>query len=163
VSFDPTLLLMGGLLVVLVIFMIRNNRKRKREAETLQNSVRPGAEVMTNFGVYGKIVSIDDAENKIVLETSPKHYLTVHRQVVSRVVTPSGAPAETMSEAIESGVADLALNPEKESGKLTIDPQYGERVSPKKPAVKKTAAAAKPAAKKPASSAKPAAKKPASK
>jgi hypothetical protein len=35
---------------------------------------------------------------------------------------------------VGKAVADVALNPEKESGKLAIDPQFGERVQ--KPAAK---------------------------
>ena len=140
-KFDPTLLLMGGVLVVLVVFMIRNSRKRKRDAEEMMNKVRPGVEVMTNFGLYGKIKSIDDVENKVVLETSPGQTMTVHRQTIARVVD-SPAVSRSMGESIGKDVADVALNPEKEAGKLAIDPQYGERVTDakpkKKPAPRKT-------------------------
>jgi preprotein translocase subunit YajC len=142
-TFDPTLLLMGAVLVVLIIFMVRNSRKRRREALEMQDKLKVGAEVMTNFGLYAKVKKIDDAENKIVLETSPGQTMTVHRQVIARVVDAATAGA-TKSEAIGKAVADVALNPEKESGKLAIDPQFGERVQ-------KSAAKAKPAAKSPQS------------
>ena len=64
---DPTLLLMGAVLVVLIIFMVRNSRKRRRDALEMQEKLKPGAEVMTNFGLYGKVKKIDDVENKLVL------------------------------------------------------------------------------------------------
>lgn len=131
-KFDPTLLLMGAVLVVLIIFMVRNSRKRKRDAQEMQDKVRPGVEVMTNFGVYGKIKKIDEVDNKVVLETSPGHTLTVHRQTIARVVDGENA-ARTAGESMGKDVADLALEPEKESGKLAIDPQYGERVQEDKP------------------------------
>ena len=35
---------------------------------------------MTNFGVFGTILSIDEEENQVLLETSPGTVLTVHRQ-----------------------------------------------------------------------------------
>ncbi len=151
-QFDPTMILMLAVLAVLVFFMIRNNRKRKRDAEELATKFLPGAEVMTSFGLYGTIVSIDTAENVVVLETSPKVTVKLHRQAVSRVVkdAPVSVPAAAKKAAI------------------TGEPQFGERTVAKKPAAKKpvasqsaktasaSKAAAKPVAKKPAS--KPAAK-----
>ena len=149
-KFDPTLLLMGAVLVVLVIFMVRNSRKRRRDALEMQEKVKVGAEVMTNFGVYAKIKKIDAIDNKVVLETSPGQTLTVHRQVIARIVDgETSGPSK--GEAVGKAVADVALTPEKESGKLAIDPQYGERVQ--KPATKsKTAAkSTSPSTRKPAS------------
>ena len=138
-AFDPTLLLMGAVLVVLIIFMVRNSRKRRRDALEMQEKLKVGAEVMTNFGLYGKVKKIDDTDNKLVLETSPGQTITVHRQVVARVIDAASSGA-TKGESVGKAVADVALNPEKESGKLAIDPQFGERVQ-------KPAAKAKPAAK----------------
>jgi len=146
-KFDPTLLLMGAVLVVLVIFMVRNSRKRRRDALEMQEKVKVGAEVMTNFGVYAKIKKIDAVDNKVVLETSPGQTLTVHRQVIARVVDDASGP--TKREAVGKAVADVALNPEKESGKLAIDPQFGERVQ--KPAAKAKTPTKSTTARKPAS------------
>ncbi|HET8780267.1 MAG TPA: preprotein translocase subunit YajC, partial [Agromyces sp.] len=50
--------------------------------------VQPGAKVMTNFGVFGTILSMDEEENQVLLETSPGTVLTVHRQTIARVVEP---------------------------------------------------------------------------
>jgi len=138
-AFDPTLLLMGAVLVVLIIFMVRNSRKRRRDALEMQERLKTGAEVMTNFGMFGKVKKIDDAENKIVLETSPGQTMTVHRQVIARVIDPT-VPSKSDSGA--KAVADVAAD--SNSGKPAIDPQFGERVE-------KPAAKAKPSAKTPES------------
>ena len=137
---DPTLLLMLAVLAVLVFFMIRNNRKRKRDAEELATKFLPGAEVMTSFGLYGTLVSIDEAGNTVILETSPKVTVKLHRQAVVRVVTE--APAAKAAPA------------------STTAPAYGERTAAAKPAAKKPAAkpAAKPVAKTQSAAAKPAAR-----
>ena len=124
---DPTTLLMLGVLAVLVFFMFRNGRKRQKAAQELQQKVVPGAHVMTNFGVYGDIKSIDEANNKVVLETSPGHTLTLHRQAIARVVDPNEAVTPTAGESIGEDVTKLALDPEAESGALEIKPEYGER------------------------------------
>ena len=88
-TFDPFTIIMLAVLAVLIFFMFRNSRKRQAEARNLQSKVQPGAKVMTNFGVFGTILSIDEDENQVLLETSPGTVLTVHRQTVARVVEPS--------------------------------------------------------------------------
>lgn len=85
---DLNVLFFGAVLVVLVLFMFRNGRKRQKDQQTLAQSLKPGAEVMTTFGLYGTIESIDEAENKLVLRTGPTSEVTIHRQAVGRVVTP---------------------------------------------------------------------------
>jgi preprotein translocase subunit YajC len=92
-EFDFTTILMVAVLGVLVIFMVRNGRKRQKDAQELQKRVIAGASVMTSFGVYATVKSIDDAENKVVLEISPKTTMTVARQAVVRVIDPVVEPA----------------------------------------------------------------------
>lgn len=83
---DPLTIGMLAVLAVLIFFMFRNSQKRKREQQDLQSKVTPGADVMTNFGLFGTILSIDDEENKVELQTSPGVVLTVHRQTITRVI-----------------------------------------------------------------------------
>lgn len=103
---DPFTLVMLAVLAVLIFFMFRNSRKRQAEARELQAKVAPGANVMTNFGVFGTILSIDEDENQVRLETSPGTVLTVHRQTIGRVIEPAEAPVAAAAEG---------------------DPEFGER------------------------------------
>ena len=43
---------------------------------------------MTSFGLFGRIVEMDDEENKVVLELSPGNLATVHRQAVTKIIEP---------------------------------------------------------------------------
>lgn len=104
---------MLAVLVLLVLFMFRNSRKRQRAAQELQEKVAPGAEVMTNFGVFGTIVSIDTDDNKVVLETGPGATLTVHRQTIARVIDPVEA-----IPAVEEAATESSLE----------EPEFGQRV-----------------------------------
>ncbi len=108
-TFDPFTIIMLAVLAVLIFFMFRNSRKRRAEANALQAKVQPGAKVMTNFGVFGTILSMDEAENQVELETSPGTVLTVHRQTIARVVEPSATAVD------ETALADGG------------EPEYGER------------------------------------
>jgi len=90
---DPLTLGMLAILAVLIFFMFRNGQKRKRDQEALQSKVAPGAEVMTNFGLFGTILTIDEDDNKVALEVAPGTVLTVHRQTIARVVDDAAVPA----------------------------------------------------------------------
>ncbi|RAX45867.1 preprotein translocase subunit YajC [Arthrobacter sp. AQ5-06] len=83
-----------AMLGIFIFMMFRRNKKTKEQQATLQSQFEPGVEVMTSFGLYGRIVSMDDAENKVVLELSPGNLATVHRQAVTKIVEPA-VEAET--------------------------------------------------------------------
>ncbi|RWZ61417.1 preprotein translocase subunit YajC [Labedella populi] len=103
---DPLTLGMLAILAVLIFFMFRNGQKRKRDLEDLQSKVVPGAEVMTNFGLFGTIVSINEDDNKVELDIAAGTVVTVHRQTIARVVDdaePVVAESEPLSE--DSAVA----------------------------------------------------------
>lgn len=80
---------------VLVFFVFRNSKKRQTEALKMQDSVVPGAEVMTGSGIFGTVVAIDPIDEiKVQIETTPGTVLTVHRQAIAKVVTPEEVPAD---------------------------------------------------------------------
>lgn len=95
------------IVAVFAIFMVRSGRKRQRDQLALTQGLKPGAEVMTTFGVYGTIKSIDDAENKIVLSTGPGSELTIHRQALGRIV-----PTAETGPAVPPSAGTASLNGE---------------------------------------------------
>jgi len=116
---DITTILMLAVLAVLVFFMFRNGRKRKADLEALQSKMVAGAEVMTNFGMYGTIVSIDEAENKVALEIAPGTVVNIHRQTIARVVEP------TVAEQDDAPLAEL----NRDSGNVMGEPEFGQRAA----------------------------------
>ncbi|RLP82542.1 preprotein translocase subunit YajC [Mycetocola lacteus] len=121
---DFMTVIMLAVMALLIFFMFRNGQKRKRDLAALQEQVVPGAEVMTNGGIFGTIISIDDENNKVLLETSPGTILTVHRQIVSRVV-PTEEPAA------EDETAEAQLN--EDNATFVGEPEFGERAETAKP------------------------------
>ncbi|GAA1496517.1 preprotein translocase subunit YajC [Paeniglutamicibacter kerguelensis] len=89
--FDPTMLIMLAAFGLLIFMMMRGRKKAAKTQEEIRSNLAPGAEVMTQFGLFGRIVSIDTDENKIVLEVSPGNNVTVHSQTVAKVVAPEAA------------------------------------------------------------------------
>ena len=99
---DPLTIMMLAVLALMVVFMIRNSRKQKADREALTAKVVKGANVMTTSGIFGTIVSLDEAENEIVLETTPGTKLRLHRQSVVSVIEKTvaeKAPATSTAKA----------------------------------------------------------------
>ncbi|TXK17523.1 preprotein translocase subunit YajC [Homoserinibacter sp. GY 40078] len=113
---DITLILLAGLLVVMIFFTWRSSRKRRADAEEMQTKLVPGAEVMTQHGIYGTLISLDEEKNEAILETTPGTLLRLHRQTIARVVDP--IEAEPADEA-DDDAAELDSD---------IAPEFGERV-----------------------------------
>jgi preprotein translocase subunit YajC len=98
---DPLTIVMLGILALLIFFMFRNSRKRKAELEMLQEKMVPGAEVMTNFGLFGTLVAVDDETNVATIETSPGSTVRVHRQTLARVVEDEPVVDEADDVAVD--------------------------------------------------------------
>jgi preprotein translocase subunit YajC len=103
------------ILVVLVVFMFRSSRKRQKQQKEQQKQQVVGAHVMTNHGIFGTILSIDEENNKVVLETGNGHSITVHRQAIGRVDSVPGDSDEAPAFGASSEASDAA-------------PKFGERI-----------------------------------
>ena len=136
---DPLTIVMVVILAALVFFMFRNSSKRKREQQEVRSKMVPGAEVMTNFGLYGTLLSVDEDDNTALIETSPGHVVKVHRQVLARVVTPTETETAEADRIAETGTAELNEDHaiRHDSAELG-EPEFGERLddAPKKPGSK---------------------------
>jgi len=94
----------------LVIFMMfRKQKKTKAAAEQQRSQLAPGVHMMTNFGLFGKVLSINEEENKIELELSPGNTATVHRQTVAKIIEPE----EIADAQVPDDVSSLTLGLEK--------------------------------------------------
>jgi len=117
---DPLTLVMLAVLALLVFFMFRNGRKRQKDTLALQSKMVAGADVMTNFGLYGTIVSIDEEENKVALEIAPGTIVQIHRQTIARVVEPTEATYDiVLPESADSDAVTPTTAGEPEFGQRT--------------------------------------------
>jgi preprotein translocase subunit YajC len=111
-----------AMLGIFIFMMFRRNKKTKEQQATLQSQFAPGVEVMTSFGLFGRIVSMDDEENKVVLELSPGNLATVHRQAVTKIVEPAGA-AEEEPTVVPDDASSLTGQDAETSGTPAIAPE----------------------------------------
>jgi preprotein translocase subunit YajC len=101
------------LIILLAVFLfMRPNKKRQAQMRQLKTQVLPGAEVRTNAGLYGTVVSVTDDE--LVLEIAPgvrsrfdpRVVVAVTKPVDDRragVDAPGDAPVDAPADAPRSG------------------------------------------------------------
>ncbi|WP_343317461.1 preprotein translocase subunit YajC [Arthrobacter sp. TMP15] len=107
---SPMNLLLFAMFGLLIFMMVRKQKKTKAAAQEQRSKLAPGVEMMTNFGLFGKVLAIDEEENKILLEISPGTTATVHRQTVAKIIT--AADEETI---VPDDASSLTLNLDKAS------------------------------------------------
>lgn len=118
-------------LAVFIFFQFRSSRKRAKQTAERQETIVPGVEVMTNYGLYGTLIDLDEDTNIALIETTPGTVLRIHRQTILKAVEDE-TPAEVENLADDDTPAaelnvDHAISAE--------DPEFGERIEPltKKP------------------------------
>jgi preprotein translocase subunit YajC len=111
---DIMTILLFVMLGVFIFMMFRRNKKTQQQQAALQSQFAPGIEVMTSFGLFGRIVSIDEDNNKVLLELSPGNLATVHRQAVTKIVEPvtetQAVPDDASSLTTEQDVSTPAVD-----------------------------------------------------
>lgn len=132
---DPLSLGLIAIAVVLIVFMFVSSRRRKRDAETMRAKIQPGAEVMTSFGLYGTLVSVDEEKNEAFVETTPGTIVRVHSQTIAKVVDEIETPED---EAEDADILEATGAIEDPSIDITDEPIADEKPkraprTPKKP------------------------------
>jgi preprotein translocase subunit YajC len=126
---DPTLVFLVIALGAFIVFQVFQGRKRKRETEDRQSKFLPGIEIMTNYGLYGTIVSIDEDRNLVILETSPGVEIKVHRQTILKVADYD-TPAAGEDDAVgDDEVTEIDAAADRDGAA----PEFGERAEPAAP------------------------------
>lgn len=90
------------IMALMLWFSVRRQKKARDQVKEKQATMGPGTQVMTSFGLFGTLVSIDRDQNKAVLEVSPGNRVTVHSQTVTTVVeeTSTDSSAHTANGAV---------------------------------------------------------------
>ena len=126
-KFDPTLILIAVALAVFVFFQFRSSRKRTKETAARQAAIAPGVEIMTNYGLYGTVLSIDEDTNMALIETTPGTVLKIHRQTILKAVEEE---TPDVSDAVADEATEPVLRLNEDNSIVVGDPEFGERVEP---------------------------------
>lgn len=59
-----------AMIVILYLLLMRPQQKRQKEHKVMLSTLRKGDRVVTNSGMYGTIVGINEKENTVVLKVA---------------------------------------------------------------------------------------------
>ncbi|RQP14400.1 MAG: preprotein translocase subunit YajC [Chryseobacterium sp.] len=88
-SMLPTLLMMALMFVGFYFLMIRPQMKKQKQEKNFQESLRPGARVVTTSGIHGKIAQV--MEDGVIVETMAGK-LKFEKAAISREFTQNRFP-----------------------------------------------------------------------
>ena len=75
-----------AMIVILYFLLIRPQHKRQKEHKTMLTTLRKGDKVVTNSGMFGTIVGINDKENTVVLKVAENVKIEFLKSSVSGTV-----------------------------------------------------------------------------
>lgn len=75
------------LFVIFYFILIRPQQKRAKEHQSTLDALKPGDTVITNGGIYGTVIKIDD--NVVSLQCSDKVRIKVIKKAISSKVDPA--------------------------------------------------------------------------
>jgi preprotein translocase subunit YajC len=73
--------ILGGIMIVFYFFMIRPQQKKQKDEKKYRDELKPGDEVVTIGGCYGKIVQL--TEDTVILDVDRGVKLTFTRGSIS--------------------------------------------------------------------------------
>lgn len=101
------MLLMFAALAVLMFLSFRRAKKVQTQQADMRRSLTPGQEVMLTAGIFGTVVSVDEAEQRATLEVAPGTRLQVHLQGIASVVDPAEAETADAATAVAVDAAPV--------------------------------------------------------
>ena len=81
------LILLAVAFVALIVLPGRQRKKMQAQTQQMQESLKPGVEVMTTSGIHGRVSSLGDTT--VVVEIAPGVPVTFERRAIMQVVAPT--------------------------------------------------------------------------
>jgi preprotein translocase subunit YajC len=98
--------------VALLFVFMRNQQKRMRQQQALQQSAEVGDDVLTTAGILGTIVDEDEDEGTVTVEIAPGTRIRMVRSGIARRLTEDDEYDEDEGEG-EDEVADHDDDPDE--------------------------------------------------
>lgn len=112
-------ILMFGALGLMMFFGMRKQKRQVAEAQNMQNTVKPGARIMTTSGLHGTVTAV--ADDTIELEIAPGVYTTWIRAAIREVIVPSPEDSIDLSDSAATSLDDADATPGLSLDKPTKD------------------------------------------
>jgi preprotein translocase subunit YajC len=101
-----TFVLLILLVGVFYFLLIRPQRKRQQEQVQMQNTLAPGARIMTTTGLFATVARIEDDD--VILEVAPGVETRWLKAAIGRVVTPVEGTSDAEADRPVTDTTDTA-------------------------------------------------------
>lgn len=93
-----------AIFAAIYFFMIRPQSKRKKQEQAMRNNLDIGDEITTIGGIMGRVISIKEETDSIVIETAAdRNKVQLKRWAISTVDTVKDEPADDKAAKSEGG------------------------------------------------------------
>lgn len=115
--------MMGGMMW----FQSRSLKKRQAEARSFHESLEPGTEIITIGGIIGKVVSVDQQYEEIVIDSEGTLLRVSFRSVNSAYVRPAFISDEEAEQEAKATETSEASQNEAQSNELETNNEQSEQ------------------------------------
>lgn len=93
-----------AIFAAIYFFMIRPQSKRKKQEQSMRNNLEIGDDITTIGGIMGRVISIKEETDSIVIETAAdRNKMQLKRWAISTVDTIKDEPADDKPAKSEGG------------------------------------------------------------
>jgi len=78
-----TIIMMGLMFIVFYFFLIRPQSKKAKEAQNFIETLKSGDKVITNSGIHGKIVSVNDEDKTFLIQVDGPTRLKMEKSAIN--------------------------------------------------------------------------------
>ena len=114
------------IILIVVLFMIvyltMTRRNRARQAQQMQSTIVPGAQVRTTSGMYGTVTSVEDNDD-VMVEVAPGVNIRMMRRAVVPVPQDAATGTGPVSDPSPEPPAESTSDDEHESRSDDWNPQ----------------------------------------
>lgn len=73
--------------VVMYFLLIRPQEKKRREQQALVSKVKVGEEVLTNSGIFGRVVKVREDSNIVEVEIAPNTVIKIDKNAIADITS----------------------------------------------------------------------------
>ncbi len=103
---DPSFLfVIAAMFLIMWLMLIRPQRQQQRRHAEMIEALKPGDEVITNGGIYGDVVGVE--EDRVIVEIAEDVEVEVVKRAIATVVPPDeDGEAIGSAEPVESSATE---------------------------------------------------------
>ena len=107
------LFVIAAMFLIMWLMLIRPQRQQQRRHAAMIEALKPGDEIITNGGIYGDVVGVED--DRVVVEIAEDVEIEVVKRAIATVVPPEDADASSDETDVEATESEAVVEPEPAS------------------------------------------------